>query len=683
MTSTQDHIFWPQNIGPYTGDLNDLLHELSTSGDAAEASRRITAHLQQLPTYTQSELPRFRYRAYLLVLLDLLRQGWKHTCRAGRLYLAPPMREETAGSPEEAQAQKQAIRTTLSYERLAQLHKPSVRQFVQQMERPRAFDNTSVSIRVLFADGQQLADDLAALVALPEIEQKQAVHNVIKPYLQLVTPNARCAYTGLLLADIWRYMRHTWSIPYHSTPGRNMFYLVRDAARNFHPVIGIAALGSSMVQITDRDDNIGWTPKAMLQRIHDKEFKDADAQAIARMLYTTLREALADIATDGLLEAHEVEQPTPAVLARLQQIEETERARRVTLLQEERQLNEQATFPLFQLAAGSIETEQINCIPNLKEQAVEALFQCKRARALRYLLAAKLALPQCECHIATIDQLRHFVATAEGKQAIATLARENKKRRVGINMMDIIVCGSLPPYNLLLGGKLVAMLMASPQVVRDYTHKYSQYVSYIASAMKKAEVRREPKLVFLGTTSLYHVGSSQYNRIAIPTGVSKEKMKYKRMGKTIGHGSIHFSTATIQALNELQIHTRSAVLINNRFGEGVNPKLRRVSAGLAQIGLENVEHFTNHRSRRIVYGVSLGRLTYQFLRGEASDPDYFFDCDSEESAEAGTQAIIQHWLDRWLLMRVQQASILSKVADYSVDNYLLSNIYTTESELTL
>lgn len=462
-----------------------------------------------------------------------------------------------------------------------------------------------------------------------------------------------------------------------------MFYLVRDAARPFHPIIGIAALGSSLVQITDRDDIIGWTPKAVFQRIHSEDFTDSDAQGIVHMLYTTLHEALADIAIDGLIEPQDLEQPTPNVLTHLQEIEEFERVERVRLLQKKQQLDilPITELPLFRFASGDTATEQVTCLQNLKEQAVEALFQSKRARALRDLLAAKLALTQNECHTADVSRLRDFIATAEGKQAIRTLIRENKKRRVGINMMDIIVCGALPPYNFLLGGKLVAMLMASPKVVWDYKYKYAKYISYIASEMKRAEVRREPKLVFLGTTSLYHVGSSQYNRIAIPISGNGEKIRYQQMGKTLGHGSVHFSAETIEALNALQIYSKSAVLINNHFGEGVNPKLRRVSAGLAQIGLENVEYFTNHRSRRVVYGVPLGRAAYRFLRGETSDPEYFFDCDSEERIEATTQTIIQHWLERWFLMRAQQTNVLSKVADCNVDDYLLSKIQITEAEL--
>jgi len=56
-----------------------------------------------------------------------------------------------------------------------------------------------------------------------------------------------------------------------------------------------------------------WTEMpAHLERIRDKKFTESDAQAIACMLHTTLREALADIATDGLvvLESNVVDRVT-------------------------------------------------------------------------------------------------------------------------------------------------------------------------------------------------------------------------------------------------------------------------------------------------------------------------------------------------------------------------------------
>ena len=69
------------------------------------------------------------------------------------------------------------------------------------------------------------------------------------PYLQFVTATARCEYTGLRLLDVWRYVRHTWANPYESIPGRSLQILVRDAAAENHPVMGIAALSSVSVSV--------------------------------------------------------------------------------------------------------------------------------------------------------------------------------------------------------------------------------------------------------------------------------------------------------------------------------------------------------------------------------------------------------------------------------------------------
>ena len=38
-----------------------------------------------------------------------------------------------------------------------------------------------------------------------------------------------------------------------------------------------------------------------------------------------------------------------------------------------------------------------------------------------------------------------------------------KGRRAGANLLEITTCGAIAPYNRILGGKLVALLMLSPQ----------------------------------------------------------------------------------------------------------------------------------------------------------------------------------------------------------------------------
>jgi Druantia protein DruA len=96
----------------------------------------------------------------------------------------------------------------------------------------------------------------------------------------------------------------------------------------------------------------------------------------------------------------------------------------------------------------------------------------------------------------------------------------SKAGRVGTAIADLTVCGALPPYNEILGGKLVAAMMASPEVVREYRRSYGETPSVIASSMAGKTVVRPAELVFIGTRSLYGRRPSQYDRISIPLGMS-------------------------------------------------------------------------------------------------------------------------------------------------------------------
>lgn len=57
---------------------------------------------------------------------------------------------------------------------------------------------------------------------------------------------------------IFRYCRYLSSVPYSEYVGRRMHFLIRDASLASRPVIGLAAIGSSLLQISSRDEWIGW-----------------------------------------------------------------------------------------------------------------------------------------------------------------------------------------------------------------------------------------------------------------------------------------------------------------------------------------------------------------------------------------------------------------------------------------
>jgi hypothetical protein len=58
-----------------------------------------------------------------------------------------------------------------------------------------------------------------------------------------------------------------WSSPYSEYVGRRIKLLIRDDGVEGSPVIGIAALGSSIIHIPDRDKWIGWGTKTRTKRI--------------------------------------------------------------------------------------------------------------------------------------------------------------------------------------------------------------------------------------------------------------------------------------------------------------------------------------------------------------------------------------------------------------------------------
>jgi hypothetical protein len=190
-----------------------------------------------------------------------------------------------------------------------------------------------------------------------------------------------------------------------------------------------------------------------------------------------------------------------------------------------------------------------------KEDSQSPLFRRKRAEALADILSARLVFQRGGLAANPVEAIRRMLGTDEGRKALRIALHANKKTKIGCNLMDIIVCGAIPPYNELLAGKLVAMLMASPQVVHDYAARYSGQPSEIASRLAGKAITRPAQLVVLGTTSLYHVGSSQYERIRIP-GPRSGQIAYQFLGYTEGYGSAALSSETTDLLRELTIQSQ-------------------------------------------------------------------------------------------------------------------------------
>src|SRR5207237_2589076 len=172
-----------------------------------------------------------------------------------------------------------------------------------------------------------------------------------------------------------------------------------------------------------------------------------------------------------------------------------------------------------------------------------------RAKTLDVLLGIRAGLKAAGLSGSAAAALNAALATPRGRNAVRQLVRLVKAEHVGVNMMDIIICGAVAPYNVLLGGKLVCLLLTSSEVVGFYRERYGEQASIIASSMKGEAVVRPPNLVLLATTSLYGVGSSQYNRVRVPLeevgGKVGNRIEYVELGVSKGYGSYHFSQGSI------------------------------------------------------------------------------------------------------------------------------------------
>jgi hypothetical protein len=440
----------------------------------------------------------------------------------------------------------------------------------------------------------------------------------------------------------------TWSNQYTSTPGRTMMLLVRDRAARDHPIIGIASLGSSIVQIRERDTWIGWQTDELLAAIREHPTLSMARWVVQRLKSSTGEIYVGDLLEDGLYWPSLRRSPTPDAIERLRKEAATRRRKH-------HRFGRSTDFSRNETPGKSAEW---------RRRAESDLFRSKRCLALADLLESRMVLNQFLYPKPSTDGLRRALDTAEGRRAVSDVIRRSKSEAVGTEIADLTVCGAIAPYNALLGGKLVSMLAVSPSVVRAYRERYQGYASVIASSMAGRPIRRRTNLVYIGTTSLYGSGSSQYNRLRIPKEVLKgrQSIEFRELGRSISYGTSHLSEQTVRALVRLSEQNRTGIRVNSIFGEGVNPKLRKVRDGMDQLGWP-AETLMRHGRRRIVYGVSLISNLLPYLISADRVPAYLF----RKNVGDDVGRISDWWIERWLAPRSRSLEVLRAVASHRVD----------------
>jgi hypothetical protein len=196
--------------------------------------------------------------------------------------------------------------------------------------------------------------------------------------------------------------------------------------------------------------------------------------------------------------------------------------------------------------------------------------------------------------------------------------------------MDIQTLGAVPPYDRLLGGKLVALAAASNEVRIAYQRKYADR----QTEMKKRTLPAH--LVALTTTSAFG-RSSIYNRLrygSIPIAES--------IGYTDGYGSFHLMELypTFRTFLESQgVSTRGG------FGTGPRIKWQTMVRALERIGFS--QEMLRHGVKREVFLFPLVENLKDYMEGRIAEPA----CRDFPFADLAT-----HWCKRWLLPRSERVN---------------------------
>lgn len=609
-----------------------------------------------------------KLRAICLLVADLLEQGWRVSYEAEGLHFKPP--GITTSTEHSVDDVKSRIRSALQAARRRQLAETSVRKFITRMERrTQRASGVKTSILDLIDDGDALSAELSAIAALPEKDRDAALAGLIDPVVEICQAKSCCAETGLPLNDIWRYFRHTWAHEYRPIPGRQLLVLIRNAARPNRPVMGIAMLASPVMRVSVRDNWIGWLRESAEANLREGSW---DPALFASAITDRLEMSIAAVRWDDLAEPEEIDKPVEATILRLEQKASGAAYARELELQAHYQTNVEEGGRVKPMR-GAVKVAGAST--DWRTASEDLLFVRKRAELLSQLLFAKQVFRAADLKDRPAAALEQLLTARTGQRAIDIVLTELRKAGLSSRVADVSICGAVAPYNHLLCGKLVALMLTSKEVRDHYSTRYGGQVSVIASQMAGRAISKPADLRLLTTTSLYGVGSSQYNRLTIRAadhdGLDHD-IRWDSIGrsKTGGFGTLHLGADTAHALRQMAQTLHTSRRVNNRFGEGTSPRLRQIREGLDALGIAS-DSVLHHATPRLFYVCELGADARASLMGMAST-----------EAEPSSAAVIAGaWRRRWLNARIERPETLHAMQSQGPESVRRSLLAEPEPDL--
>lgn len=188
--------------------------------------------------------------------------------------------------------------------------------------------------------------------------------------------------------------------------------------------------------------------------------------------------------------------------------------------------------------------------------------------------------------------------------------------------------GAFPPYNKILGGKLIASLMTSQDVVDIYHRKYQNSITHL----KKRFI--PSNLLFITTTGAFGK-SSIYNRLKDYSG--NPICQY--LGLTQGMGSFHIPLTLYESF--IQYLEQSGGNTDRGFGNGPSRKMRIIDKVMSSLGYKKGSF---HGVKRAVYFFNLTKNIHDVIH-HGQEPIW---------RDRSVDKLSEYWITRWAQKRLLQ-----------------------------
>lgn len=451
--------------------------------------------------------------------------------------------------------------------------------------------------------------------------------------------------------EVFRYLRHSWRIPYSTTPGRTLSFIVQKSNKN---VVGIFTLASPTLWMSGRDESLGFENLAIIK---NKGVKETKSQWIERWKKTGMKN------TDNRrIHPHSgkytisefIASLKLALIRRLEQLPLVEMDNINEKLLNEMGVDLKITKPQMKL---SLTTNNIDKRKRLYSKCFESLNILNQA-------------PQINTFDDLWDYLHGENSDENHLRSMKQGLREQKTHAFAGSLADISICGAIPPYNPLRLGKLVAMLTMSDFVSKTWEEKYGDDVSVIASAVAGRPINRKSNFAALATTGLYGKGNIQYDRVKVGSGPTTRRMK--KIGETgEGEGDQRKGPSTLtislESWNRINAYCDTydiAANISGKFGEGTSARLRQLNAIRASLISEIPEIFDKDLWDNIVLNPFSRSIHVSLLSRNSTR--YLLGIDNNVShiePLPTVHEIVEQWKERWLipLINNEEADIFERI----------------------